>query len=95
MAAEVSEEGEQAATGEHVIYSWREVTNMISIFNRKKAGEVTLKCPRCSIAMDKISKGDVVIDICPSCRGMWLDDREIDKLVEISKQNKGEKHDRK
>ena len=38
--------------------------------------------------MKKIKKSDVVIDICQKCNGMWLDDKEIDKLVKISKGGK-------
>ena len=42
-------------------------------------------CPRCSIIMRKIKKKDVIIDVCDRCNGMWLDDKEIDKLVEYAK----------
>ena len=59
-----------------------------SLFKRKKTGEVDLKCPRCNIVMKKIKKKDVVIDVCPDCNGMWLDDKEIDKLVKIGKGGK-------
>ncbi len=66
---------------------------MFNLFKKKKTGEVDLKCPRCNLVMDKIKKQDVVIDVCPSCKGMWLDDKEIDKLVELGK--KGGKHGKK
>jgi Zn-finger nucleic acid-binding protein len=74
------------------------------MFNRKKTGEVPLDCPRCSRAMTKINKEDVIIDVCPSCKGMWLDSGEIEKLTGMTKssqdkqknnRNKGEKKDGK
>ncbi len=42
-------------------------------------------CPRCSVKMKKWKKNDVIIDVCPSCEGMWLDKGEIEKLVEMRK----------
>jgi len=58
---------------------------------KKKTGEVNLKCPRCNIVMKKIKKADVVIDVCESCNGMWLDDNEIEKLVKIGGKKKNGK----
>jgi len=31
--------------------------------------------------MREREKGDVIIDICPNCRGVWLDAGELEKLV--------------
>lgn len=42
---------------------------------------ITLLCPRCNIPMKKIMKKGVTIDFCTKCRGMWLDAKEVDKLV--------------
>lgn len=36
--------------------------------------------------MDKIEKEQVVIDVCPFCGGIFLDDGEIDKLGKIHTQ---------
>jgi len=47
-----------------------------------------LKCPRCSSKLDKIKKNKIVIDVCPFCQGMWLDDGEIEKLSELNKKVK-------
>lgn len=38
-------------------------------------------CPRCNKAMSEKLYGDVSIDICPSCRGIWLDDGELQRIV--------------
>ena len=39
-----------------------------------------VQCPRCNITMREREKGDVVIDICPQCRGVWLDAGELERL---------------
>lgn len=38
-------------------------------------------CPRCKIAMSEKLFGDVSIDICPTCHGIWLDDGELQRIV--------------
>ena len=35
--------------------------------------------------MEKLKKKNVVIDVCKKCKGMWLDDGEIHKLLNIAK----------
>ncbi len=50
-----------------------------------------LKCPRCNILMDKVTKKDVIIDVCKKCNGLWLDDQEINKLVQLAQGDKNEK----
>ncbi len=56
----------------------------------KKYNEKIFLCPRCGIEMKKIKKHDVIIDVCKKCKGMWLDDSEIDKLMMLAQQ--GGKH---
>ena len=44
-----------------------------------------MKCPTCtdqSLVMS--DRQGVEIDYCPSCRGVWLDRGELDKIVERS-----------
>lgn len=44
-----------------------------------------MKCPICpdsTLAMS--SRNEIEIDYCPSCRGVWLDRGELDKLIEKS-----------
>ena len=53
---------------------------------KKVHNEDVLNCPRCSVEMEKLKKNDVIIDICKKCNGMWLDDGEIHKLAEMSKE---------
>jgi Zn-finger nucleic acid-binding protein len=39
-----------------------------------------IKCPKCQITMREREQGDVIVDICPQCRGVWLDAGELEKL---------------
>lgn len=47
-----------------------------------------LSCPRCGTRMDKLEKEGVVIDVCPQCNGLFLDDGEIEKLVKLGQERK-------
>lgn len=39
--------------------------------------------------MREREKESVIIDVCPSCKGMWLDHGELEKLVEIESERAG------
>ena len=39
-----------------------------------------MNCPECQQPMTKKSRGDVTLDACPQCRGLWFDSGEIDDL---------------
>jgi uncharacterized protein len=39
-------------------------------------------CPVDSTQLRRIERSDVHVDACPSCRGIWLDRGELDKIVE-------------
>ena len=44
-----------------------------------------MKCPVCPDATLLMSdRQGVEIDYCPSCRGVWLDRGELDKLIQLS-----------
>lgn len=43
---------------------------------------MVLKCPLCKEDMQEISKYNVVVDICPNCRGVWLDRGEMEKIIQ-------------
>ncbi|GIP16777.1 hypothetical protein J40TS1_24190 [Paenibacillus montaniterrae] len=39
-------------------------------------------CPVCDgISLREVEKNGVLIDVCPSCKGVWLDRGELDKLM--------------
>ena len=58
--------------------------------NSKKIDESNRICPKCIEKMDKVVKGTIIIDVCPKCKGIWLDDKEIDKLIEFVKHQQKE-----
>ena len=44
-----------------------------------------MECPKCAFALvRKYYKGMLEVDMCPSCRGMWLDFDELDKLEDVA-----------
>lgn len=44
-----------------------------------------MKCPTCSIDLVMSDRQGVEIDYCPTCRGVWLDRGELDKIIEKSR----------
>lgn len=40
-----------------------------------------MKCPMCNVSMREVDRRGVRIDVCPECRGVWLDGGELDKLL--------------
>ena len=40
-----------------------------------------LVCPNCQSGMQEIDRNNVRIDVCTSCRGVWLDRGELEKLL--------------
>jgi Zn-finger nucleic acid-binding protein len=45
-----------------------------------------MKCPRCGdAALDERERSGMTVDVCPSCRGVWLDRGELEKLLALAK----------
>ena len=41
-----------------------------------------MNCPRCTSAvLDERERQKLTVDVCPSCRGVWLDRGELEKLI--------------
>ncbi len=40
-----------------------------------------LMCPNDNAAMQTVNRSEVQFDICPTCRGVWLDRGELEKLM--------------
>lgn len=50
-----------------------------------------MKCPICPDATLLMSERQgVEIDYCPTCRGVWLDRGELDKLIQLSVSHQGQ-----
>lgn len=41
-----------------------------------------LLCPNCQSNMQALHRAGVEFDMCPSCRGVWLDRGELEKIIE-------------
>lgn len=42
-----------------------------------------LTCPADGSTMTETARDGVLVDVCPECRGIWLDRGELDKLLEL------------
>jgi Zn-finger nucleic acid-binding protein len=49
-----------------------------------------LMCPHCEEGMQEIKRHEVEIDVCPKCRGVWLDRGELEKLLGAAKEDREE-----
>jgi len=45
-----------------------------------------LMCPNCNESMQEVRRNDVQIDMCPKCRGVWLDRGELEKLLHAARE---------
>ena len=43
-----------------------------------------MKCPNCNVDLVMSERSGIEIDYCPTCRGVWLDRGELDKIIERS-----------
>lgn len=43
-----------------------------------------MKCPNCESLLIMSERQGIEIDYCPTCRGVWLDRGELDKIIEKS-----------
>jgi len=46
-----------------------------------------LMCPNDNAAMQTLERGGVQFDMCPTCRGVWLDRGELEKLMDSAVQD--------
>lgn len=49
----------------------------------KDTPEIAKKCPRCKVAMKRVTKNEIRIDVCRDCSGIWADEGEFFKLSNI------------
>ncbi len=43
-----------------------------------------MECPLCKVTLQMTDRQGVEIDYCPTCRGIWLDRGELEKLIDLS-----------
>lgn len=44
-----------------------------------------LMCPNCDASMQAVQRASVEFDMCPRCRGVWLDRGELEKLMAMER----------
>src|SRR5215472_12987229 len=55
---------------------------MFSLYNKKRGDKIRI----CNVQIVQLmQRYDIDIDYCPSCRGVWLDRGEIDKIAKIQR----------
>jgi Zn-finger nucleic acid-binding protein len=47
-------------------------------------GATLMLCPHCKVELKIADRQGIEIDYCPTCRGVWLDRGELDKILERS-----------
>jgi Zn-finger nucleic acid-binding protein len=47
-----------------------------------------LMCPNCNASMSEVKRSDVAFDMCPTCRGVWLDRGELEKIIAGAKDDR-------
>jgi len=45
-----------------------------------------MRCPLCDVKMKEVERRGVMIDVCPDCKGIWLDKGELDRLLALERQ---------
>ena len=53
-----------------------------------------MQCPNCFAQMQIMQRYEVDIDYCPSCKGVWLDRGEIDKIAQIESSHIGQHYNK-
>ena len=38
-------------------------------------------CPKCGQELREQERSGILVDVCPGCRGVWLDRGELDKII--------------
>jgi Zn-finger nucleic acid-binding protein len=46
--------------------------------------DLPMLCPNCKTPLSIADRSGIEIDFCPTCRGVWLDRGELDKIIERS-----------
>src|ERR687891_311701 len=53
-----------------------------------------LNCPNCSSELRITHRYDAEVDYCPTCRGVWLDRGEIDKIANTQRRYEEDHYNR-
>jgi hypothetical protein len=48
-----------------------------------------MKCPKCGADLQETDFQHVKVDLCPACKGMWLDAGEVGMIEQVKDSNVG------
>ena len=48
-----------------------------------------MNCPVCDHVMKSIERYGVEVDLCPACKGVWLDRGELEKIIDMASSREG------
>jgi uncharacterized protein len=48
-----------------------------------------MKCPKCGMDLQTLTKGKVEIDTCFNCKGIWLDHGELEEILSSGGDQRG------
>lgn len=48
-----------------------------------------MRCPKCGARLDEQDVRHIKVDVCPECKGMWLDAGELDLLRQTERHGIG------
>lgn len=43
-----------------------------------------MNCPRCTVPMNSLTAGDIEVDECPQCKGVWFDQGEFRQVKDLA-----------
>lgn len=44
-----------------------------------------LMCPNCAVSTEQVRRHEIEIDMCPRCRGVWMDRGELEKILDLER----------
>ena len=48
-----------------------------------------MRCPKCGMPLMEVDYKKLKVDECTACKGIWLDHKELDAVVELAQTEKG------
>lgn len=48
-----------------------------------------MKCPKCGMDLQPLKQGNLEIDTCFNCQGVWLDAGELEQIVQSPRTDEG------
>ena len=51
---------------------------------------VTKSCPQCHASLVEVNRSGVMIDVCPECKGIWLDRGELERIIQMTRELEAE-----